>query len=115
MATAFLFPSLEEGHARGLLEALASGAAVIATRESGACDLPALPAVRSSPFGTLMRSRSAIWRIYRTAQDAVDFRRAARSIAEAFTWDRYVAEHLLFYPAVMRGPTGAGDRVNSSV
>ena len=108
IATVFLFPSLEEGHARILLEALASGVPVIATRESGACDLPVSPAVRIVPVRDPDAIASAIESI-RTDVNIRDLRRAARRIAEAFSWERYVAEHLSFYPVAMRGPQGPGD------
>ena len=113
-ATALLLPSLEEGHARVLLEALASGAAVIATRKSGACDLPASPAVTIVPIRNPQAIAEAICRIYAKGKTP-ELRRAARNIAEAFSWDRYVVEHLSFYPAVTRGLTGVGDRRDQPV
>jgi glycosyltransferase involved in cell wall biosynthesis len=101
-ATAFLFPSLQEGHARVLLEALASGVPVIATRESGACDFPASEAVTIVP----VRDPDAIARAIesiRTTGNLAEVRVAARRIASAFTWERYITEHLSFYPASVRG------------
>ena len=97
-ATVFLLPSLEEGHARVLLEALSAGVPVIATRESGACDLPASPAVHIVPIRDPEAIALAIQRHYANS-DIEEMRLSARRIAEAFTWERYVAEHLSLYPA----------------
>jgi starch synthase len=108
-ATAFLFPSLEEGHARILLEVLASGVPVIATRESGACDFPDSPAVTIVPT----RDPDAIARAIesvRVTGNLAEVRLAARRIAVAFTWERYVTEHLSFYPAAARGSQGPEGR-----
>jgi glycosyltransferase involved in cell wall biosynthesis len=104
-ATAFVFPSLQEGHARVLLEALASGAPVIATRESGACDLPASPAITIVPVRDPDAIASAIERA-RAEKNHLEMRRAARRVAVPFTWERYVDEHISFYPAAARELAG---------
>ncbi len=57
--TAYVFPSLEEGFARSLLEAMSVGLPVIATHESGATTL--LP--RESPMIIPPASTEAIYRI----------------------------------------------------
>jgi glycosyltransferase involved in cell wall biosynthesis len=97
VATAFLFPSLEEGHARVLLEALAVGLPIIATRESGACDLPASQAIRVVAARDPDSIANAIEAV-RAERDKEALRSAALRIAADFSWNRYVEEHLSFYP-----------------
>jgi len=106
-ATAFVFPSLQEGHARVLLEALASGVPIIATRESGACDFPASPAVTIVPVRNPDEIARAITNV-RSTGDMQELRVAARRIAVGFTWERYVSEHLSFYPAPTHGTSDPG-------
>ena len=95
-ATALVFPSLEEGHARVLLEALASGVPVIATRESGAEDLPPSPAVTIVPVRDPHAVAGAIAAIMVDA-NLPERRLTAQRIASAFTWERYVQEHVSLY------------------
>jgi glycosyltransferase involved in cell wall biosynthesis len=106
-ASALVLPSLEEGHARVMLQALASGLPVIATREAGACDLPVSPAIRVVPIRNPDAIAAAIECIRSNSQPE-ELRQEARSIAARFPWERYVSEHLSFYPAAVRASLGIG-------
>lgn len=89
-ADAFLFPSLAEGFAQVLLEAMASGLPIISTDRTAAPDL-----VRDGVEGFLAEPGSAFAlaaHIQKLAQDPARLQamgRAARRRAETFTWDRF--------------------------
>ncbi len=95
-ATALVFPSLEEGHARIMLESLSAGVPVIATRESGAEDLPPSEAVMVVPARDPQAIAQAIDAIVASA-DLSERRLEARRIASLFTWERYAEEHVSLY------------------
>jgi glycosyltransferase involved in cell wall biosynthesis len=87
-ADAYVFPSLFEGSALSVYEALASGLPVVTTNESGSV-------VRDGTDGIIIPSRNsdAIIRAIRTLAGAPELRdrfgKNARQRAEEFTWDTY--------------------------
>lgn len=89
-ADVFVFPSLAEGFAQVLLEAMASGLPVIATDRTAAPDL-----IRHGEQGYVIEAGSAqdlaahIEKFLRNPNDVVTMGAAARERAEFFTWERF--------------------------
>lgn len=89
-ADVFVFPSLAEGFAQVLLEAMASGLPIISTRRTAAADL-----IRHGEEGFIIESGSAselAMHIEKFLQDPGKSRlmgAAARRRAEYFTWERF--------------------------
>jgi glycosyltransferase involved in cell wall biosynthesis len=87
-ADAYVFPSLFEGSALSIYEALASGLPVVTTEESGSV-------VRDGTEGFLIPSRSAdaiaekILLLKRNAELRTQMSANARKRAEEFTWESY--------------------------
>jgi glycosyltransferase involved in cell wall biosynthesis len=104
-ASVVVLPSDREGFGLPVLEALKSGAAVVAT------DLPVLrevggPVTRYCPAGDVKRWAREVTAAITEPSDA-----AARSArvqwAESFTWRRYADQMLRVYAAVAAQPAGA--------
>ena len=89
-ADVFVFPSLAEGFAHVLLEAMASGLPVISTDRTATPDL-----IRHGREGFIVRAGSApdlaahIEFFLRHPDSAAVMGRAARLRAECFTWKRF--------------------------
>lgn len=90
MADVFVFPSLAEGFAHVLLEAMASGLAIISTDRTAAPDL-----IRHGREGFIVQAGSAldlaahIEILLRSPASAGRMGEAARQRAEFFTWSRF--------------------------
>ena len=89
-ANLLIFPSLAEGMALVLLEAMACGLPIIATPNSGACDI-----ITNGVEGFIIpiRDREALkekieW-CYRHPQELAQMGQAARQKAEKLTWSLY--------------------------
>ncbi|HLX43920.1 MAG TPA: glycosyltransferase family 4 protein [Bryobacteraceae bacterium] len=86
----FVFPSLAEGFAQVLLEAMASGLAIISTTRTAARDL-----VRQGKEGLVIEPgdaaglAGAIEHFLQRPDDVEAMGQAARRRAEYFTWDRF--------------------------
>ncbi len=113
-ADLFVFPSVAEGFAQVLLEALASGLPILSTTHTAAPDLiehgqqgfvvePRRPDLVAGHIDWALRHRPALQ----------EMKQAARARAEFFTWDRFAArvveaaQELLAQPAGASGPQNA--------
>jgi glycosyltransferase involved in cell wall biosynthesis len=103
-ADVFVFPSLAEGFAQVLLEAMASGLPVIATRRTAAPDL-----IRHGEQGFIVEPGSAVdlaIHIEKLLQDPGKVRmmaEASRRQAERFTWSRFRSGIAGFVEGILSG------------
>jgi glycosyltransferase involved in cell wall biosynthesis len=108
-ADVFVFPSLAEGFAQVILEALASGLAVIATTRTAAPDL-----IRHGREGFIIEPGSAaqmalhIEEFLRLPEILAPMRAAARRRAEHFSWGLFRQEIAKFVGGVLNPASSVG-------
>ena len=116
-ADLFVFPSLAEGFAHVLLEAMASGLPVISTTRTAAPDLiePGVEGYVIEPGRADLLSTCMRWCLEHRWQQA-EMGRAARRKAEAFTWPRFRARISSIVREILDTPAyEADDGVHSNL
>lgn len=103
-ADAYVLPSLEEGMARSILEAMAAGLPVIVTEETGITDI-----MRADEDGWVVPSRNvealaqAFREVAASREGACARGRSARERVRPFTWERYGDEAAAFATRIFGG------------
>jgi glycosyltransferase involved in cell wall biosynthesis len=101
-AEAFVFPSLAEGSAMPVLEAMACGAPVVASNRSSLPEVVGNAALLCDPSddGALA---DALMKVLRDRELATDLGRLGRERAEQFPWDRTARETAAVYREALEG------------
>lgn len=100
MAEAFLFPSLAEGFGLPVLEAMACGTPVIASRLPALREVAGDAALLVEP-GELPDLRSAIETVLTRPEEAETLRQRGRQRAAIFRWDEHARRLLQLYGEVL--------------
>ncbi|MFN2462958.1 MAG: glycosyltransferase family 4 protein [Candidatus Dormibacteria bacterium] len=104
-AAAVVFPSLREGFGLPVLEALASGALVVATRTGAIPDFATGAAILVPP-GDGAALTDAVRRAMAAGADVVALREAAAGSASGYTWERTARATAEIYRRLLTEPAG---------
>lgn len=98
----FFFPSLYEPFGLVILEAMASGLAVVTSSISGAAELltPGRDGIIINPFGSAQDIASEISLLIKDTSKMESFGRRARETAQFHNWDAVAKNYLNFYQAL---------------